>query len=593
MAKLTLTDPASAQASQILSNLAANNALVESAIENTLSRDGSSPNTMEANLDMNSNRVMNLPVPVNDAEPVRKAEFDDLETELTDAVADMTTQVAAAAASAAAALVSETNAAASEAALDTAVTAAQAAQTAAEAAQAAAELAETNAETAETAAELAETNAETAETNAETAQAAAEAAQTAAELAETNAETAQAAAELAETNAETAETNAELAETNAELAETNAETAEVAAETAQAAAETAQAAAEAAQAAAEAAAATAIQGANSPAAGEFAKFTDASHIEGRTVAETKSDLSLNNVDNTSDADKPVSTATQTALDLKAPLANPTFTGSFTSPGIDDNATGERLQIADTVLNVGSSTSASEYWVIRPIADGLLGLGGDDAADQGANIRLYGAGHATKANDFDLRQGTSVIAQWDSSAAFWTFTNDVEFNAGVYIEEMAAARTDFAGYGQFWVETATPNIPKFTDDAGSDFTFGLLQKAQTWTAIQTLTDPAIIGTILEDVFTITDGAGFEIDPGNGSIQLITLGASRTPAATNFANGESVTMMIADGSAFTITWTTVAVTWVGGSAPTLATSGYTVVELWKVGGTIYGLHSGDVA
>ena len=38
-------------------------------------------------------------------------------------------------------------------------------------------------------------------------------------------------------------------------------------------------------------------------------------------------VSLNNVDNTTDASKPVSAATQTALDLKAPLASPTFTGT--------------------------------------------------------------------------------------------------------------------------------------------------------------------------------------------------------------------------------------------------------------------------
>jgi hypothetical protein len=41
---------------------------------------------------------------------------------------------------------------------------------------------------------------------------------------------------------------------------------------------------------------------------------------------TKSSVGLGNVDNTSDANKPVSTATQTALDLKAPLASPAFTG---------------------------------------------------------------------------------------------------------------------------------------------------------------------------------------------------------------------------------------------------------------------------
>lgn len=116
--------------------------------------------------------------------------------------------------------------------------------------------------------------------------------------------------------------------------------------------------------------------------------------------------------------------------------------------------------------------------------------------------------------------------------------------------------------------------------------------------KTLTDPAIIGTILEDVYTITDGAAFEIDPGNGSIQLITLGASRTPKATNFAAGEAVTLMVDDGTAYTLTWTDSTfggsgVVWKtnGGVAPTLNTSGYTVIVLWKVGSQVYGARVGD--
>lgn len=43
-------------------------------------------------------------------------------------------------------------------------------------------------------------------------------------------------------------------------------------------------------------------------------------------------LVLNNVDNTSDANKPVSTAQQTALNLKANNANPSFTGIVTTAG---------------------------------------------------------------------------------------------------------------------------------------------------------------------------------------------------------------------------------------------------------------------
>jgi hypothetical protein len=134
--------------------------------------------------------------------------------------------------------------------------------------------------------------------------------------------------------------------------------------------------------------------------------------------------------------------------------------------------------------------------------------------------------------------------------------------------------------------------------GFDADTAKLDVAQTFTAVQTLTDPAIIGTILEDVFTITDGAAFEVDPGNGSIQLITLGANRTPLATNFAAGESVTLMVDDGTAHTITWTdstwgSGGVTWVGGDAPTLATSGYSVIQFWKVSTTVYGAYVGDVA
>lgn len=111
---------------------------------------------------------------------------------------------------------------------------------------------------------------------------------------------------------------------------------------------------------------------------------------------------------------------------------------------------------------------------------------------------------------------------------------------------------------------------------------------TFTGQQTFKETA------DTVYTITDGAAFEIDPGNGNIQIVTLGASRTPAATNFAAGQCVLLGIDDGTAYSITWTTVAPTWVkaGGtaSAPTLATSGYTWILLWKVATTIYAAEVG---
>lgn len=96
---------------------------------------------------------------------------------------------------------------------------------------------------------------------------------------------------------------------------------------------------------------------------------------------------------------------------------------------------------------------------------------------------------------------------------------------------------------------------------------------------------------DTVFTITDGASVDIDPDNGGIQVWTLGADRSPTASNFDAGAKVMLMIADGSSYSITWPSV--NWVGGVAPTLPTSGYGIVELWKVGSQLYGAYAGGVA
>lgn len=52
-----------------------NNTVIKNAIDNTLSRDGTAPNQMAASLDMNSNRILNLPAPLSNSEPVRLIDF--------------------------------------------------------------------------------------------------------------------------------------------------------------------------------------------------------------------------------------------------------------------------------------------------------------------------------------------------------------------------------------------------------------------------------------------------------------------------------------------------------------------------------------
>jgi hypothetical protein len=80
---------------------------------------------------------------------------------------------------------------------------------------------------------------------------------------------------------------------------------------------------------------------------------------------TKSDVGLGNVDNTSDANKPVSTATQTALDAKlasatadstyAPLASPALTGVPTAPTAAANT--DTTQIATTAFAKAEADAA--------------------------------------------------------------------------------------------------------------------------------------------------------------------------------------------------------------------------------------------
>mgnify|MGYP003643204746 CR=1 FL=1 len=75
--------------------------------------------------------------------------------------------------------------------------------------------------------------------------------------------------------------------------------------------------------------------------------------------------------------------------------------------------------------------------------------------------------------------------------------------------------------------------------------------------------------------------------------LTLPSAATPTAGSWATGQSLTLMIDDGTAYTITWSSLAVVWKtnGGFAPTLNTSGITAIQFWKVGSTIYGARVGD--
>ena len=100
-----------------------------------------------------------------------------------------------------------------------------------------------------------------------------------------------------------------------------------------------------------------------------------------TGAVTKAMVGLENADNTSDANKPISTATQTALDLKAPKAAPTFTGTLTAADVTISG---NLTVSGTTTTVNTTNFTT--------ADPVIYLG------EGNNANLVDIGFVGSYND---------------------------------------------------------------------------------------------------------------------------------------------------------------------------------------------------
>lgn len=72
MVKVTLSNVGSlTDTTTAATTINANNSTIQTAFDNTLSRNGLAPNTMSSNIDMNSNQILNLPAPVAANSPVR------------------------------------------------------------------------------------------------------------------------------------------------------------------------------------------------------------------------------------------------------------------------------------------------------------------------------------------------------------------------------------------------------------------------------------------------------------------------------------------------------------------------------------------
>ena len=251
-------------------------------------------------------------------------------------------------------------------------------------------------------------------------------------------------------------------------------------------------------------------------------------------------------------------------------------------------------LVDTHLNTGTATSG-EY----------LSWTGSDydwvAVSGGAET------YVRKTANYTAVAGENIIA--DTSGGVWTLTLPASPSSGdvIKIADGAdwSANNLTVGRNGSTIEGDAADMTMDIGGASVSFVYdgttwqiyaqvGAAGDAVTLTGTQTLsnktlTTPALDGTITEEVYAIS-GTSVALEPDNGSVQTHTL-TGNTTYTDGFSAGEAITVMIDDGTAYTVTWPTT--TWVnnGGIAPTLATTGYTVVSLWKVGSTLYGALVGD--
>lgn len=154
------------------------------------------------------------------------------------------------------------------------------------------------------------------------------------------------------------------------------------------------------------------------------------------AALTKSSVGLANVDNTADADKPVSTATQTALDAKASLAGATFTGDVT---VETN-----LTIDGDLTVTGTTTTVSATDLV--VTDPLIYIG------EGNTGNLVDLGVVSSFND-GTYQHSGIVR--DSSAGKWKIFKGVTDEPTTTVN-FAQGSLDALAVGALEATTVTPS-----------------------------------------------------------------------------------------------------------------------------------------
>jgi len=240
---------------------------------------------------------------------------------------------------------------------------------------------------------------------------------------------------------------------------------------------------------------------------------------------TKTMVGLSNVDNTADSAKPVSTAAQTALDLKAPLASPTFTGTVTIPS-GASISGFAPLASPTFTGVPTAPTAAAATNTTQVATTAY-VRGEVAAlvnSAGATLDTLGEIATALGNDANLSTTLTTSIATKAPIASPTFTGTVTIPAGASISGFAPlASPTFTGTNT--VANITVSGTSNMSANGVQFSDG----TQTKVGVPSIT---IIATALAaGAQTIAAGQQDKFIPLTGAV-VITL------PATGYSTGQSI-------------------------------------------------------
>jgi hypothetical protein len=329
--------------------------------------------------------------------------------------------------------------------------------------------------------------------------------------------------------------------------------------------------------------------------GDFLRYDGAKWVD---YILTKSDVALGSVDNTSDVNKPVSTAQQTALNLKANIASPTFTGTVggitaTMVGLgnvtntsDANKPVSTAQAAADALKVGLAgtetitglktfsavvdyTSAQTVYAgltnastrpalgIARIAGEISGRASTIGADDGFLRISAGGGATTGAKTWIDVSGYSTVPDMDRVIVFGAAGAErlrIAPSGVTSTVPFTGSGSGLTGIPESGVTNLTTDLglkaplaaPVFTGDAAfasiKASGANLFIKDSTATTQITITSAGLtaVGAITAASFS---GVGTNLTAlnatslGSGTVPLARLGVSGTPSATTFLRGDN--------------------------------------------------------